>query len=316
MSHRYAMSTATAVMLVVLRLSIGWHFFSEGVNHYTDPRWTSEPVLRAATGPFAPMYHEYLPDFHGMEVWLHAAGPQKPSSAVQGFLDEVQKDWANDRSEFAAHYTLDARQAKRADRVLGDYQAQLRSWGGTHKDELETHVHQWQRTEKAAESPDAADVPFRKQRVAQSHAALAGEASSWQAELKAIEREYHNALDDVLTPAQQESGTMPRPPTAIARIDTVMTCAILGIGGLLLLGLFTRAACVAGAVFLLSVAMTQPFWVSGAQPTFNQFVEMFALLTLATTRVGRWAGLDFFVHNVFFGREKDATKGEGHALDS
>ena len=42
-------------------------------------------------------------------------------------------------------------------------------------------------------------------------------------------------------------------------------------------------ACVAGAAFLLSVVMMQPFWVSEAQPTFNQYVEMFALLTLATT---------------------------------
>jgi hypothetical protein len=40
----------------------------------------------------------------------------------------------------------------------------------------------------------------------------------------------------------------------------------------------------------------QPFWVSETAPTFNQYVEMFALLTLATTQVGRWCGLDFFLH--------------------
>ena len=42
--------------------------------------------------------------------------------------------------------------------------------------------------------------------------------------------------------------------------------------------------------------LTQPFWITDTQPTFNQFVEMFALFTLATTTVGRWGGLDFFIH--------------------
>ena len=46
-----------------------------------------------------------------------------------------------------------------------------------------------------------------------------------------------------------------------------------------------RAACVVGAAFLFSVVMMQPFWVSETAPTFNQYVEMFALLTLATTAV-------------------------------
>ena len=44
--------------------------------------------------------------------------------------------------------------------------------------------------------------------------------------------------------------------------------------------------------------MSQPPWVPGAITTLfpYQLVEMLALLTLATTAVGRWGGLDFFVH--------------------
>jgi len=67
-------------------------------------------------------------------------------------------------------------------------------------------------------------------------------------------------------------------------------------------GLFTRLACLAGAAFLLSVVLMQPFWVSDAMPTFNQYVEMFALLTLATTEVGRWGGLDFFLPRLISGK--------------
>jgi len=81
----------------------------------------------------------------------------------------------------------------------------------------------------------------------------------------------------------------------------------------LLLGLFTRVACVAGALFLLSVVLMQPFWVSDALPTYNQYVEMVALLALATTPVGRWAGLDYFLHKLVAGK---ATKGQPDAIDS
>ena len=96
-------------------------------------------------------------------------------------------------------------------------------------------------------------------------------------------------------------------------VDGLMTWFILAVGVLLLLGLFTRLACVAGALFLLSVVMMQPFWVSDALLTYNQYVEMVAVLALATTPAGRWAGLDHFVHKLFAGND---TKGQSDAIDS
>jgi uncharacterized membrane protein YphA (DoxX/SURF4 family) len=118
-----------------------------------------------------------------------------------------------------------------------------------------------------------------------------------------MELGYENALHELLTDEQRSLGPMARPSTAIDLVDTVMKYVVLAIGVLLLLGLFTRTASLAGAVFLLSVVMTQPFWASESQPTFNQYVEMFALLTLATTHVGRWGGLDFFVHRLIWARQ-------------
>ena len=52
----------------------------------------------------------------------------------------------------------------------------------------------------------------------------------------------------------------------------------------------------ADAAFLASVALTQPFWLADAAPTYSQILEMLTLLTLATTPVGRWGGLDFLIH--------------------
>ena len=100
MLHRFSISIATVVMLVALRLTIGWHFFSEGVKHYADPHWTSEPVLRASKGPLGPLYHSYLPDFHGFDELLHAPAPESEEHALEAWLGGVQEDWDEYRQQF------------------------------------------------------------------------------------------------------------------------------------------------------------------------------------------------------------------------
>ena len=52
----------TRFFLVALRLSIGWHFFVEGIDKLYSATWTSEPYLREATGPLAPFYRELAGD--------------------------------------------------------------------------------------------------------------------------------------------------------------------------------------------------------------------------------------------------------------
>ena len=91
-----------------------------------------------------------------------------------------------------------------------------------------------------------------------------------------------------------------------------MTYALLGIGICLLLGLFTRLSALAGAGFMLFVVLSQPSY-PGVYPldppqlghallVNKDFVEMIALLVIASTRLGRWTGLDFFLHNCFLKR--------------
>jgi uncharacterized membrane protein YphA (DoxX/SURF4 family) len=315
--HRFSIGLATVVMLVLLRLNIGWHFFSEGVKHYSDPHWTSEPSLRSAKGPLASWYQAYLPDFHGFEELLHGKGTESGPHAAQAWVDAIQSDWHAYAEQFTAHYALNDVQQKQADEILHQYQAKVRAWAADNKDALATHVHQWQRKETTRGAP-AGDVPFQKQRMAEKQALLSAEASSWLAELKGLERTYDNALDGLLESGQRRAGPLAHHTTSVDTVDDVMKYVILGIGLLLLLGLFTRLACVIGAVFLFSVVMMQPFWVSEALPTYNQFVEMFALLALATTRVGRWGGLDFFLANLF-ARPLPLTekaKGKSHVSQS
>jgi uncharacterized membrane protein YphA (DoxX/SURF4 family) len=84
-------------------------------------------------------------------------------------------------------------------------------------------------------------------------------------------------------------------------IDAVTRWGLVVVGICLLAGLFTRSACVAGACFLLLFFLAMPPLpgllenpkAEGHYLFLNKnIIEMFALLTLAATRSGRWLGLD------------------------
>ncbi len=101
-------------------------------------------------------------------------------------------------------------------------------------------------------------------------------------------------------------------PLAWKRIEQLaflLTWALFGIGLCLMLGLFTRPAALAGAGFMLFVVLSHPSY-PGMYPldppelghvllVNNVFVEMIALLVIASTSLGRWTGLDFFIHRFF-----------------
>jgi uncharacterized membrane protein YphA (DoxX/SURF4 family) len=115
--------------------------------------------------------------------------------------------------------------------------------------------------------------------------------------------EMTKALTDILTAKQKELGPVPSPKMdrQIERIDAITRWGLTAVGVGLLLGLFTRVSCLGGAAFLLLFYLTMPPfpWVpenvraEGHYLFVNKnLIEMLALLCLATTRSGCWAGLD------------------------
>jgi hypothetical protein len=88
-------------------------------------------------------------------------------------------------------------------------------------------------------------------------------------------------------------------------VDFLTRWGLVITGGCLLVGLLTRTACVAGASFLLMLYLAMPPWPwlppnprAEAHYYFldKNLIEMLALLTLATTRSGHWAGMDGLLH--------------------
>ena len=86
--------------------------------------------------------------------------------------------------------------------------------------------------------------------------------------------------------------------------DRIVKYGILAVGLMLLVGLFTRLACIGGAAFLLMVFLAMPPLPGIPEGPRSEghylyvnknFIEMLALLVLASTPSGRWLGLDGFV---------------------
>ena len=92
------------VALMLLRVMVGFHFYSEGVSKLkTNGDWTAAPFLRAAKGPLAPMFQTILDDEDGRwrlcvtqpkdEKVLQAPGrliPQLPKRSGLIFLTQLR----------------------------------------------------------------------------------------------------------------------------------------------------------------------------------------------------------------------------------
>ena len=90
-------------------------------------------------------------------------------------------------------------------------------------------------------------------------------------------------------------------------IDMVIPWFDTIVGVCLILGLFTRFASLSAGLFLLSVCLTQPFWVPGTNPTYLYWIEMTACFVIFGTLAGRMAGLDYIIHGFFAGDKKATT---------
>ncbi len=121
--------------------------------------------------------------------------------------------------------------------------------------------------------------------------------AAWQASAKAIDQLFQDKLRGLLTDDQRAMAVPPTDASRLHRIDSIIGWTLMIVGGCLIVGLFTRLAAVVGALFLLSIICAEPAWLATNVQTYtyNQWVEMLALLTLATTHIGQWCGLDYFI---------------------
>ena len=118
------------------------------------------------------------------------------------------------------------------------------------------------------------------------------------------EQETHlGAVVDQAKVAPDEKPDWPR----LKMVDTSVRWGLAIIGGLLIVGLFTRLASVAGAAFLLSFYLAMPAFPWLPEPALTEghylfvnknIIEMLALLAIAVSKPGRRYGLDLWVRMI------------------
>ncbi len=105
-------------------------------------------------------------------------------------------------------------------------------------------------------------------------------------------------------------------PDLIGNTDLIMMWGLTIVGACLILGLFTRLACLAGIAFLLLIYLAAPpligyFYAIPSEGSYlivnKNLVELAALVVILLTPSGRFAGLDRIVHGVLRRRPRPAA---------
>jgi len=315
----YQVGLATVVTLVLLRISIGWHYLYEGIWKLTNPEFSSEPFLLQAKGPFAPIFYAMVPDVDG-RVRLRidpdaAAHGGRPQISGEAYLEA----WKLHKAKAARFYRFTEEQEKQAEELLSRYQQALRQYLDENSDKIRGYFVSLQHFEVMKK--DRSNWAYhQKERVWQEQQKLRAEVRQWLNDLDSLSRDFQQAVWAILTPEQRSRGYLRSPlhtaemlpvplpfvKTRMELIDFAVSWGLTAIGICLIAGLFTRLAALGGAAFLVFVLMVQPPWptiyppapevVGHALIVDKNFVELVGLLVLAASGAGQWAGLDLLVY--------------------
>lgn len=106
-SNSYRLPTMAVLLIVLLRISIGWQFLYEGLwkidSLSTAKPWTSEGYLKNAAGPFRDHFRSMTGDPDDLD-WLD--------------VGKMSAKWDAWRDRFVAHYQLDEKQVARLNELL------------------------------------------------------------------------------------------------------------------------------------------------------------------------------------------------------
>jgi uncharacterized membrane protein YphA (DoxX/SURF4 family) len=274
-----------ATMLVLLRLTIGWHFYSEGLEKYQKGNWDASPFFANARGPFAEHFQRLVWDGDG---------------TIRRDLDQSMLYLAMYRDQVANHYGFDEAQINQAQKnyaavvdlqklTLADYQQDLEEYdlGGAREEEMKADP-----VRSGVSSLRGQRDTIRRERLGKLKPALSAISQLWQ--------NYEANQNAVATPAQKEaSGYLDfEVPLGMhtGTINRFVPYFDIAVGLCLLLGFFTPVAALAAAGFLGSVFLSQYPPVTGPGSSNYQLIECMACLVLAGTAAGRFAGLDYFLH--------------------
>ncbi len=313
--------------------------------------WSSEVYLQEAAGPLGPFMRSHIGDPDEAALKRLTVQPLPPDQdpaktpAHQLISPALEKDWDAYFDRFVDHYELDGLQRKLAEEKLKQSKEQAVRWLQNGVKEIERsfpsttvklklttpqRIQEYQqKLNQLRDSQKQVLSVFERDVLGQRLRADKAEVSRLRGELLAdLQQLMTDALQSVLRDDQNKKGPVPqavhswREWSRLEWLDRTTAWGLTAIGACLLAGLFTRTACIAAALFLLMLYLTVPPFpwlpeVTRAEGHYlfvnKNLIEMLALLALAATRSGRWAGLDGFIYflNPFRRQSSEAARAAG-----
>jgi len=336
------MNGLTRVFLVLLRLAIGWHFLFEGLEKVesvwkgpteTNRPFTSEGYWREAPGPLGEVVRSQIGDpdemalasFEVKSLEDQDSTRLPPGARIPAALEKEMDAYFQ---RFVKAYQLEEIQRGLAECKLKQSKDQAVQWLLTGSKDVQKPIGSGAFVVKQTTSQRIAAYKAKLQELRDIEAkqlpafgydvekqnlrALKAEVGRMRSELMAdLTQPFKDALQSVLTEDQKKDSVPETSDSAMADwtrlqwIDWITRWGLVIVGAGLLLGCFTRTACVGGAIFLLLLYLSVPPFPWLPEPTRveghyyyvnKNLIEMLALMVVATTRSGRWLGLDGLFH--------------------
>ncbi len=270
------------IILVLLRLAIGWHLLYEGLykldSHESDHPWSAQPYLERSEGPFRELFRELAREYDHRTEFDEAV---------------ITKQWSQHLDRFNQFYRLDADQRESA--------------------EGESRLAEQRLKDQLYNDPQTRSIvkKYTQDLMAIPGSLTTGEQKRLTAYRELLRRKVAGLTENLeaqllglLTPEQHKRGDLPVTASTIDIIDQLVIWGLILSGACLIIGLFSRLAALGGAAMLMMFYLAMPplpGLTAATEGTSHylyvdkNLVELLALLLLVSTNSGRWAGLDVLV---------------------
>lgn len=273
--------------LILLRLCIGFHFYSEGVDKMSGD-FDAGKFFSVARGPFAGNFQRQVWDWDG-NIRLDS--------------ERTIQTWANYRQAVKDHYEMDDAQRDKVEQAYARARRQLEWVLQSNANEIEQFKLGRERIlqlEQDATRSGVTSLGGQRDTVRREWQQL---ISPVFVQIDKIWTNLETEANGVATSEQSKRGVLKLGKPRDVLVDTSVINPIIPyfdmtIGICLLLGLFTPAAALIAAGFLGSVFMSQYPPTTGPGSTYYHLAEAAGCLVLAGTGAGRFAGLDFIFYAI------------------
>lgn len=280
--QRQSLGLAVVLSLIALRVGIGMHFFREGLNKFRDPKPFSAGFLGNAKGPWSDLFASHVWDRDGI---------------ARLDRDASLQTWSQFRAQAEAHFRFDDQQKKRAAALQKRTEEQLTEHLDKYAGDIEEYRQNLARRDRYRSDRQRMETPSLRDQVEKIDSEIRSKRTKLLAPIDLIWQAYARDLNALATPDQRQRGLLDLAKPGRQRFDSESIDAFIPwfdatVGVLLIVGLATRPAAFAAALFLGSVVVSQWPTAPDAAPTWAQFIEALGLLVVAATGAGQFAGLD------------------------